>query len=239
MSLKPGTAGHGVTRNWLVKAWIGNETHGLVFLTIKVEEFMKKIHAKLIGKRPILFCAFRIETITALTRSKTGSAGNDPEEWKRTVLEKNGVLYIPGSYWSSCLKEGAKYTKAGRGSIQKMFRSCAIVLDEVSYLDRKLPDQWEKMSWEQFPKNNDAPVYLDIRGVLNPNSKAKNVRYRVACSPGWKTEFSFAFDDNIISLPQAKKVLEDSGKLAGVGDGRVLGYGRFDIEDMQISDYKD
>ena len=56
--------------------------------------------------------------------------------------------------------------------------------------------------------NSDNPVFLDIRGVMNPNTKGKNVRYRVACSIGWKTAFKFSFDDSVISQSQIKKVLQ-------------------------------
>jgi len=197
---------------------------------------MKTINVKVIGNRPILFHAFKIEQISSLSKIKSGSAGNDPEEWKTTVLEKNGQLYLPGSYWSSCLKEASKYTKAGRGTIQKSFISCSIVLDEYTFLDRHLPEGWEKMSASEMEKDASKPVYLDIRGVMNPNSKGRNVRYRIACSPGWKTCFSFSFDDSIISKAQIKKLCEDAGKMVGIGDGRVLGYGRFNIENSNISD---
>lgn len=195
---------------------------------------MKIAKVKVIGKRPLLFHAFKVEQISSLTKAKTGSAGNDPEEWKNTLFEKNNQLYLPGSYWSSCLKAGSKYTKAGRGTLQKSFISCCVIQDEITLIDRYLPENWREMSAEEMEKDSSKPVYLDIRGVMNPNSKGRNIRYRIACSPGWKTQFSFIFDDNIISPSQIKKIVEDSGKMGGVGDGLVLGYGRFDIEECLI-----
>src|SRR5271154_4298964 len=111
---------------------------------------MKTVSVKVIGKRPILFNAFKIEQVSSLSKVKSGSAGNNPEEWKTSVLEKNGQLYIPNSYWSSCLKEAAKYTKAGRGTIQKSFLSCCILLNEFSFLDRSLPEGWEKMTYDEM-----------------------------------------------------------------------------------------
>ena len=195
---------------------------------------MKQISVKVIGNRPLFFHAFKIEQISSLTKHKSGSAGNDPEEWKNTVHEKNNQLYLPGSYWGSCLKEAAKYTKAGRGTIQKSFISCCLILDEITLIDKFLPDDWRNLSSEQMEKDSSKPVYLDIRGVMNPNSKGRNVRYRIACAPGWKTEFSLQFDDTVISPAQVKKVVADSGKMVGIGDARVLGYGRFDIEEYII-----
>jgi hypothetical protein len=200
---------------------------------------MKKVEVKVKGKRQILFNAFRIEAISNLSKVKTGSKGNDPEEWKNTVLEKKGQLYIPSSYWGSCLKEASKYTKAGRGSIQKAFISSSVILDEFSLIDRFLPEGWEKMSSTDMPKDTSLDVYLDIRGVMNPNSKGRNIRYRIGCAPGWRTQFSFSFDDKIVSSIQVKKVLEDAGRMVGIGDGRILGYGRFEIEECKITEYTD
>lgn len=193
---------------------------------------MKLAKVKVIGTRPLLFHAFNMETVTSLSKIKEGSAGNNPNEWKKTFFEKNNQLYIPGSYWSSALKDGAKYTKIGRGSAQKSFISCMVMKTDVALLNRHMCTGWENMTAEQMEKDSSKPVYLDIRGVMNPNSKGRNIRYRIACSIGWSTEFEFTFDDTIISMPMVKKIVEDSGKFSGIGDGRTLGYGRFDIKEM-------
>lgn len=200
---------------------------------------MKNVQVEIKGIRPILFHAFQIEAISNMSKVKTGSAGNDPEEWKRTLLEKNNQLYVPASYISGCLKEGSKYTKAGRGTVLKSFISCTIVTSDICLIDRHLPDGWQQMTAEQFEKDSSKPVYLDIRGVMNPNSKGKNIRYRVACSPGWKTGFTFTFDDTVISQAQIKKIVEDAGKMVGIGDARVLGYGRFSVENIEITNVDD
>ena len=200
---------------------------------------MKKVEVKVVGKRPLLFHKFNIDVISDTKKVKSGKAGDNPEEWKETVLQKDGQLYIPGIYWFSCMREGSKYTKKKMGSIQKEFTSCTLVLSDISLLDRHLPDGWEKMKAADMPLEPTNKVYLDIRGVMNPNSKGRNVRYRVACAPGWKTTYSFTFDDTIISQSQVTKVVEDSGKLVGVGDARILGFGRYDIEDCQITDHEE
>lgn len=197
---------------------------------------MKKVKFKLSGIRPLFFHAFKIEAISNLSKVKSGSAGNDPEEWKRTVLEINDQLYIPASYWTGCLKKGSTYTKAGRGTLQKSFVSSTTVLTEKAMIDRYLPKGWMEMSHEQMETDSSKPVYLDIRGVTNPNSKGKNIRYRVACCPGWQTEVEFIFDDTIISQNQIKKIVEDSGKNIGVGDALALGYGRFKPTEFEITE---
>jgi len=200
---------------------------------------MKNVHVKVTGTRPILFHAFNVEIVTSLSKVKEGSAGNSPEEWKKTVLEKNGQLFLPGSYWSACLREGSKHTKAGRGTIQKTFMCAVTMKTEIALINRHLPDGWKQMTAETFSKDSNDPVYLDIRGVMNPNTKGRNVRYRIALSPGWKTEFEFSFDDMIISPSQVKKIVEDSGKMVGIADGRTMNYGRFKVDSIDISEEKE
>lgn len=199
---------------------------------------MKKVDVEIIGTRPLIYHSFKIEAVSALTKERSGKAGNDPEEWKNTVLEINNQLYIPGSYWMGCLKNGSKFTKgSGRGSLQKQFLTNSLVLTEISLLDRFLPENWRHLSVEEITKDSSQDVYLDIRGVINPVSKGKNIRYRIATKPGWKTSFSFIFDENNISNDQIKKIVTDSGKNVGIGDARILGYGRFDIEKINIKPY--
>ena len=195
---------------------------------------MRKVKVEICGTKPILFHAFKVEKISSLTKVKSGSAGNDPDEWRHTVLEKGNKLYIPASYFLGSLKEGSKYTKAGRGSIQKSFMSSIDILTDISFLDRELPEGWKDLPTPEFTTDSSQLVYLDIRGVMNPNSKGKNIRYRVACCPGWKTNYEFEFDDNIVSKSQVKKIVEDTEKMVGIGDGRVLGYGRYKIESCEI-----
>lgn len=200
---------------------------------------MKVATVNVIGTRPLLFHSFNVESVTSISKVKEGSAGNNPNEWKKTFFEKGNQLYLPGTYWSSVLKDGSRHTKAGRGSIQKSFVSCMIVKTDISLLNRYICDGWQEMSSEQMTKDASQPVYLDIRGVMNPNSKGRNVRYRIACSEGWKCQFSFSFDDTIVSTAQVKKIVEDSGKMSGIGDGRTLGYGRFRCEEITFETEKD
>lgn len=191
---------------------------------------MKEVKLKIKGTKPLMIHKFNIEQVSSLTKVKSGSAGNNPEEWKDTFFEKNNQLYLPGNYWFSCLKAASVYTKQGRGTVQKNFVAAVIIDDEITLLDRNVPENWQNMTFQEFGVDSSKPVYIDVRGVMNPNSKGRNVRYRVCCSPGWKTELNISFDDTILSLSQIKKICEDAGKLIGMADGRTLGYGRFEVE---------
>jgi hypothetical protein len=75
------------------------------------------------GTRPLLQHAFGEDAIPVEKREKTGVAGNDPTEWKRTCLvTTDGELYIRGDMVFSCLRDASVHTKSGKGSIQK--RAC-------------------------------------------------------------------------------------------------------------------
>jgi len=191
---------------------------------------MKTINFKAVGTKSLLFHKFNIEEISSLTKVRTGSAGNNPDEWKTTLFEVNNQLYMPAAYWFASITNGAVYTKVGRGTVKNKVAACMVVDTEMTMLNRYLPKGWQEMTAEEFPKNPTEPVYLDIRGVMNPNSKGRNVRYRVACSPGWETDVQVTFDDTIISMAQMKKVIEDAGKMIGIADARTLGHGRFAVE---------
>jgi hypothetical protein len=79
-------------------------------------------------------------------------------------------------------------------------------------------------------------VYIDVTGVRNPSTKARNVRYRLAASSGWKATFTVVWDKTIVARDQMKAVLNDAGVLVGLADGRAVGYGRFTVESFEVQD---
>lgn len=182
------------------------------------------------GARPLLWHHFGPDALPLEKQEKTGVAGNDPEEWRRTVLvTKEGQLYLEPSYIFACIRDGAKYTKRGRGSIQPMVSATLQVTDNRILIDRYLPD-----NIAQLINQTEEPVYLDVRSVKNPSTKGRNVRYRVATSPGWKATFSLIWDKTIVSRGEMQAAIIDAGRFSGLGDGRVIGFGRFEIENIEI-----
>lgn len=181
------------------------------------------------GIRPLLWHAFTPDAIPLQKGEKTGVAGNDPEEWKRTVLvTKTGQLYLEPTYIFGCLRDGAKYTKKGRGSIQPLVAATLQVVDERVLVDRFLPDPLDT--------DPEQPVYLDIRSVKNPATKGRNVRYRVAAAPGWGITVRVEWDKTIVSRGEIESVVTDAGRLCGLGDGRAVGFGRFEVVSFEIGE---
>ncbi|MCL4295689.1 MAG: hypothetical protein KJ077_08175 [Anaerolineae bacterium] len=187
------------------------------------------------GLRPLLWHVFGPESIPLEKQEKTGVAGNDPEEWKRTVLyTREGQLYVPGSYIFGTLRDGSKFTKKGKGSIQTALISTLQALDDRVLFDRFIPGFNGGLP-EKLPTDLDEPVYLDIRSVVNPSTRGRNIRYRVAASPGWVAQFRIQWDKTIISRGEMEAVCIDSGKLCGLGSGRRIGLGRFSVDSFDIT----
>ena len=187
------------------------------------------------GIRPLLWNHFGPDALSLEKQEKTGIAGNNPDEWRKTVtVTKEKQLYVDSSYIFATIREGAKYTKRGRGSIQSMVSATLQVLTDKILIDRYLPDNISELINEM-----DQPVYLDVRSVRNPSTKARNVRYRVAASPGWKATFEIMWDKTIVSRNEMQAAIIDAGRFSGIGDGRAIGFGRFIVESIEIRETED
>lgn len=185
---------------------------------------MVRMRVTIQGTRPLVQHRFGPDAIPLEKGEKTGVAGNDPEEWRRScMVDEGGQLYIPGTYVFGCVRDGAKHTKKGRGSIQSMVAATLQVEEAVVLLDRHMPKNGDP------PTAPTAPVYIDICGVRNPATKGRNVRYRLACSKDWKCSFTLLWDKTIVPRDTMRAIMNDAGVLVGIGDGRSVGYGRFKV----------
>ncbi len=185
---------------------------------------MTKVRVLIRGTRPLLQHAFTPDTISLEDKEKTGRAGNDPIEWTRSKLvTEAGELYVLDSYIFGMMRDAAKYTKKGRGSYQTFVSATLQVLETVIPLGRHMPDE--------EPKHNaySQPVYIDVRGARNPSTKQRNVRYRLACSPGWECAFTMTWDKTIVPRLIMRAILNDASALVGLADGRGIGMGRFEV----------
>ena len=189
------------------------------------------------GIRPFFWNVFGPDSIPLEKQERTGVAGNDPFEWRKTVVyTKDGQLYMPGSYAFGTLRDGAKYTKKGKGSIQSALTSTLQVLEDRILVDRFIPNYNGNGLPDTLPTDSELPVYLDIRSAVNPSTRARNVRYRVAASPGWLATFQIQWDKTIVSRGEMEAVCHDAGQLCGVGNGRKIGMGRFEVVSFEVNE---
>jgi hypothetical protein len=145
------------------------------------------------------------------------------------MITAQGQLYVRGANVFSMVRDASKHTKKGKGSIQALVAATLQVEEDKVLLDRHMPDSGPSYDASQ-------PVYIDICGVRNPTTGARNVRYRLAASVGWKATFTLFWDKTVVSREQMRAVLTDAGVLVGLADGRSVGYGRFVIDGFEILD---
>jgi hypothetical protein len=185
------------------------------------------------GTRPFFFHRFGPDALPLEKQERTGIAGNDPEEWRKTVsVSRDGRLYVDSTYAFATLREAGRYTKRGRATLQSAIAATLQVVEDRLLLDRYWPGFPDEQPFDirtvpPPPQDPEQPVYLDVRGVRNPTTKARNVRYRVACSPGWTMTFILYWDKTIVSRNELEAVLIDAGRLVGIGNARGIGMGRF------------
>ena len=174
-------------------------------------------------------------------QEKTGVAGHDPEEWKRTVLlTKKRELFLPPTYFFGSIKEGGRHVKKGRGSIMYDVAATLQIEDDAV----KICYDGDPIVLSESPDVIDAysipteelPVsYVERIGVKNPSTKARNIRYRVAVKPGWSMSLTIMFDPTIVARTQMGQALTAAGQLVGIADGRgSIGYGRYNVDQFEI-----
>ncbi len=184
---------------------------------------------KIKGTRPFLWHAFGPDSIPLTKGERTGVAGNDPTEWLKTVRRtKDGQLFSTPEQVFGTLVAAAKFTKERRGSIQSNVQATLQVTDGIVLMDRWLKDDNPSTDFNEL-------VYLDIRSVVNPSTKGRNVRYRIAASAGWELTFHLLWDKTVVSRTQMEAVVIDGGKLVGIGSGRKIGMGRFQLVDFKVT----
>ena len=182
------------------------------------------------GTRPMLIHHFGPDAIPLERREKSGVAGNDPEEWKRTVLMTNNrQIYVPCEYILANFRAGSRIAFGSRGRHSANLAACHQIVDENILFNRFVPE-----NLHDFINSTDATVYLDVRGVKQPTTKARNIRYRVALSPGWQSRFSIVWDRTLISREEMHSIAIHSGQFVGLGDGRTIGFGRYTVDEFDI-----
>lgn len=191
---------------------------------------MLRAEVEIIGLRPLLWHHFGPDALPLTKVEKEGVAGNDPTEWRRTVLAtKGGRLFLDPAYVFGAIRDGARYTRRGRGSIQAAVSATLQIAGEQVMTDQFMPDG-------ALTEDREDSVYLDVRGVRNPSTKARNVRYRVAARSGWRVQFAILWDKTVVSRGEMEAVLNDAGKLSGIGSGRSIGFGRFIVVRFEVSE---
>lgn len=176
------------------------------------------------GTRRLIQHAFTEDSIPLEKEEKAGVAGNNPEEWRKTMMvTEDGQLYIKDANVFACICQGAKFSKRGRSSLLSLVAATLQVEEEVILLNRHMPLKGDP------PRDPKAPVHIYVCPVVNPSTKGRNIRYRLAAAPGWECSFTILWDKTVVSRPEMRTILKNASILAGICDGRGRGAGRFTV----------
>ena len=197
-----------------------------------------KAHVGIRGVRALLWHHFGPDALPLEKQERTGVAGHDPEEWRKSVLmTKERQLYLLPTYIFGCIRDAARYTKKGKGSIQSAVAATLQITSDVVLVNRFVPEEpIPFVPEEPIPTDPTEPVFMHIASVRNPSTKMRNVRYRIAASVGWQAEFALLWDRTIVSRGEMEAVMRDAGVLVGIGDGRSIGFGRFEIQNFTLKE---
>lgn len=190
-----------------------------------------KAKVKIRGISPLLYHCFTEESIPLEKKEKSGVAGNNPNEWRTTyTVTPEGQFYLNPEYIYATLRNGAKYTTRGKGTIQSKVAATIQVTDEIILIDRFLKDP------DSIDRDKSKPVYLHVAPVKISATKARHLRYRVALAAGWKAEFNIIWNKTVVSRNEMERVCLDAGELEGLADGRKMRFGRFEVLEFNVSE---
>lgn len=183
------------------------------------------------GIKNLLINTFPIEALDA-KKPKSGSAGNSSEEWKKTVLvdKETNKLFIFQSYLFKSISDGGKEIKVGKATIAK---KVAASLEIVSCEKERIYFENDICLPENLTTDCSQKVFLDIRSVVNPMTKGRNLRYRVCISHPWELKFKISWDNVIISKETMMQAIVNGGLYQGIGDGRAIGFGRYKLVNFE------
>ena len=194
------------------------------------------------GIRILAWHHFGIDALPLESRERTGVAGKDPSDWQRTVLmDEERRLFLLPTYFFGCVKGGGKTVKRGKANLLTAIASTLQIIDAQIYVSNgsdvlTLPDPPEIIEAGTQKTEKLPPCFIEIIGVRNPATKARNIRYRAVAKPGWQCEFTIMWDKTVVDRNSMQLAVANAGQLVGIGDGRgSVGYGRFTIEDFSVS----
>lgn len=204
-----------------------------------------RAHVSIQGTRPLWQHRFGSDALPIEPQEKSGVAGNNPEEWRKTcMIDAQGRPFVYDTYLFATIRDGGRYIKQGRSNLVRAIAATLQILEDAIIVTNRFWPEYEngdnKTPFDPNlanspPDNPDAPLYLDIRGVRNPSTRNRNIRYRVALSTGWEISFNIQFDKSIVSREQMHSAIIQAGELVGLGSGRAIGKGRFQVLDFTVA----
>ena len=130
-----------------------------------------------------------------------------------------GRIGIPANVIFTVVRNGARKFKAGK-TIE-----AGLVVKDFAYLEYDGPEDPEEL----FEYTDDLGIrpFVDQRMVGIQRNKILRTR---PIFNEWALPISIYVEPNAIQEEAIREYVDTAGILLGIGDGRSLGYGRFEIE---------
>jgi hypothetical protein len=177
-----------------------------------------RVSVEITGSADMLFHMWSNEAVAEKSKAKKNSAAKKTDNVESYIYRLNNKnLGLPGDQLRGSIVNAAKYRqdpRSPRKSAMDLYKAGIVVL--THYADLNVP------TWD----------YLDRRRVVV--QRAAITRTRPAMLAGWKATFEV-----LVLLPEyigpddLRLVIENAGKLCGIGDHRPT-FGRFGITKFEI-----
>jgi len=134
-------------------------------------------------------------------------------EWAGGLYEKDGKVVVPSRNILRCLREAAAITRQGKDVTR------ALVLTSVE-VPLEFPDS--KLSIKALSAKKSYYLREPVQVM-----RARIIRVRPIFHT-WQISDVFDLQEEIMDIRDVQLIIKKAGKSVGLGDARILGYGRFE-----------
>lgn len=142
-------------------------------------------------------------------------------------VEKDGVKYattiLPSHVLESAFVAGARKSKRGVQAKSGLFVTQQAVLNFAGKPQGDLTEEQLQQALDELYEGGEHHLTV---GVKVSTSKVMRTRPKVG---DWSASLELEYDDAVMTFADVREVIEDAGRLVGVGDWRPK-YGRFNAE---------
>lgn len=184
---------------------------------------MKKYKISIEGTTPLLFNVRNRDIELELRKIKKDKLDEwESENWRRKAeMDNKGNVIIPSrwlkkSFTDACAQTGVvpNFAKSKKQTYSKYAQSLFFDNTTFKCLPRDL---------------KDFGTYVGAQGK-NSSSKVWRIRPMVE---KWMSDFNITDPFGRMNKDELKEILEHSGMIIGIGDGRSLNFGRFEIKTIK------
>jgi len=165
-----------------------------------------------------------IKELTAKGKNKTTKDDDEISqiEWQGGIYaDSENKVVMPVANLIRCFRDAAAITKQGKGIARALSPLTMFVPFIVVGGPRVLSELW----------GDGHTQYIDRRMVKPQRGRVKRTR---PIFPKWKLSADFELLDTVMNFTTLQNIGEIAGLSTGLGDARILGYGRFECEIVKL-----